>query len=122
MSKNRIARINAGVTNVLGEILRNVKDPRIQNDFVTINSAEVSKDLKWAKVYFGCIEGDPKEIAEGLKSASGFMRRELAERLNLRITPALTFIHDTSAEYGQKIATMLKRIDEEQKEAHGEEE
>lgn len=107
---HRQERVNDSVAKELGEILRNVKDPRVSGAFVTVNAARVTPDLKFAKVYFGTILGDPEEVQEGLERAAGFIRSELAKRLNLRQTPELTFVHDRSAEHGAHIAQVLKEL------------
>jgi len=104
-------RINEGVAKALNEILPSIKDPRVSGSFVTINFADVSKDLKYAKIYFGCISGDPAEIKKGLDNAKGFLRSRLAETLNLRITPQLTFYYDSSAKRGADISRILKSLD-----------
>ena len=101
---HRQERINDSVAHTLNEAIREVKDPRIAGAFVTVNAARVTQDLKYAKVYFGTITGDPAEVQKGMESAAGFLRSVLAKRLNLRQTPELIFIHDTSAEHGAHIA------------------
>ncbi len=111
--KYRQNRINDSVAQTVGEILRRVKDPRVSSGFVTVNAAVVTKDLKFAKVYYGVLAGDPSEVKKGLKSATGFIRRELALRLNLRMTPELTFVYDDSAQNGANIARILRDIREE---------
>lgn len=107
---HRQERVNDSVAKELGEILRNVKDPRVASSFVTVNAARVTPDLKFAKIYFGTITGDPAEVQEGLERAAGFLRSELARRLNLRQTPELTFVYDRSAEHGAHIAQVLKEL------------
>lgn len=107
---HRQERVNDSVAHVLGEIIREVKDPRVSSAFVTVNAARVTPDLKFAKIYFGIIVGDPDEVQKGLESASGFLRTGLAKRLNLRQTPELVFIHDRSAEHGAHIAKVLKDL------------
>ena len=107
---HRQERINDSVAHELGEIIREVKDPRISSAFVTVNAARVTPDLKFAKIYFGIILGDPEEVQKGLESASGFLRSSLARRLNLRQTPELCFIHDKSAQHGAHIAQVLKDL------------
>ena len=109
--KYRENRINDSVARTVGDIFRSVKDPRISSGFVTVNAAVVSKDLKFAKIYYGVLAGDPQEVQKGLKSASGFIRRELALRLNLRITPELTFVADSSITYGAHIASILNNLE-----------
>ena len=111
MAKYRQDKINRSVVEAMAGAIRAVKDPRVRAGIVTVNAADVTADLKFAKIYFGCIGCDPKEVADGLKSASGFLRAYLAKELNLRITPELTFIYDTSAEHGAHISTLLKSLD-----------
>ena len=116
MPKYRRNRINDAVSREICEILRDVKDPRISDSFVTVTGADVTADLKYAKVFYSIIgEADEKELARGLKSAAPFIRRELAARLNLRITPELSFIRDTGTRHGAAIAELLHKISEERK-------
>ncbi len=106
------------MTREMARIIRTVKDPRVSGSLTTITACDVSGDLKFAKVYFTFLdraegeeaEAKRKEIAKGLRSASGYIRRELAMSLNLRVTPELTFLPDTSAEYGASISKILKDI------------
>ncbi len=95
-------------------IQRDVKDPRL--DFVTVSAVKVSKDLRNAIVYVTTHNESTEHIAEvldGLKAASGFIRRELGERVTLRYLPALTFIYDTSLKEAFKIDAILHRIEAE---------
>jgi ribosome-binding factor A len=107
---HRQERINDSVAQTVGEIIRNVKDPGVASAFVTVNAARVTPDLKFAKIYFGTITGDPVEVQKGLERAAGFIRSSLATKLNLRQTPEITFIHDRSAEHGAHIAQVLKEL------------
>ena len=66
---------------------------------------------KYAKIYYSALRGDEKELAKGLKAAAGFIRRELANSLNLRITPELTFLPDSSIAYGAHIAAVLEKLE-----------
>ncbi|MCD7783731.1 MAG: 30S ribosome-binding factor RbfA [Firmicutes bacterium] len=115
MVGKRQGRVNSSVRDELSEIIREVKDPRISGALITISAADVSADLKYAKIFWSSIsdEEGKKEISRGLRSASGFIRRRLAERLNMRITPELTFICDDTIEHGTKIAGILREIDAE---------
>lgn len=113
MPNYRRGRINEEMAKELADILREIKDPRVTDNFVSVTSAEVTPDLKFAKIYFSAITGDKAEIKKGLVSASGFMRRRLAETLNLRITPELSFVPDDSIEYGAHINSLLKKIESE---------
>lgn len=111
MAKYRQNRINDEMQKELMQILRRVKDPRVQDAFVSVTAVDCTADLKYAKIYYSALRGDPKELAKGLKTASGFIRRELAHSLNLRITPELTFIQDTSLTYGAHIASILNNLE-----------
>ena len=88
------AHINDEMLKELADALRGVKDPRVQNAFVCLTGVSVTPDLKYAKVYYSSLRGEPKEVAKGLASSAGYLRREIAHRMNLRITPELTFVFD----------------------------
>ncbi len=109
MAKYRRGRINDAVAEELAVALRDVREPKVQNNFVSITRADVAPDLKFATVYFSCI-GDSAEAAEGLKKCTGMLRHHLAITLNLRITPDLRFVKDGSIEHGAKIAKALEEI------------
>ena len=111
MAKYRRDRINVEMVRELAAILREIKDPRVTDNFVSITAADVTPDLKFAKVYFSAMTGDKREIRHGLMSASGFIRKRLAETLNLRQTPELAFIADDSIEYGAHINELLNKIE-----------
>ena len=83
-------------------------------NFVTITDAEVTNDLSYAKIYFTVLdETKIKETEKALKSASGFIRHELRDRVDIRQIPELKFIYDTSIEYGKRIEEKLKELNEE---------
>lgn len=112
MPNYRRARINDEVARVISDALREVKDPRVRDALITITSCDVSGDLKYAKVYFsayGVGHDEIKEIKKGLYSAAGFLRHALAETINLRITPELSFEYDDAMERGANIAELLKK-------------
>lgn len=109
MAKYRRGRINDEMCKELANAIRLVKDPRVSDAFVSITGAEVSPDLKYAKIFYSALRGDPKETAKGLKSCSGFLRREIAQRMNLRITPELNFCYDESITYGAHISKLLSQ-------------
>ncbi|MBE6601971.1 MAG: 30S ribosome-binding factor RbfA [Ruminococcaceae bacterium] len=111
MAKYRKSRINEEIQKEMTVILRKVKDPRVSDAFISITAADCTADLKYAKIFYSALSGDPKEIAKGLKAANGFIRRELARSLNLRITPELTFLPDSSISYGAHIASILEGLD-----------
>lgn len=113
MPNYRRGRINDEMKKELAVIFRDIKDPRVADNFVSVTSVDVTPDLKFAKVYFSAITGDKKEIKKGLVSASGFIRKRIADTLNLRITPELVFELDDSIEYGSHINSLLKQIERE---------
>ncbi|MBR6052454.1 MAG: 30S ribosome-binding factor RbfA [Clostridia bacterium] len=112
MAKYRQGRINDAVAQELAVALRDVRDPRITSSMVSITRADVTRDLKIAKVYFSSM-GDPAEAKKALTGAAGLFRCRLAAALNLRITPELVFIPDNSIEHGARISELLRQIDAE---------
>ena len=111
MANYRKGRIHDEVQKELAGILREVKDPRVSEAFISITGVEVTGDLKFAKVYYSAMMGDKKEVAKGLKSSAGFIRRMLAQRLNLRMTPELSFYEDSSIAHGAHISKLLNSIE-----------
>jgi len=111
MAKYRLGRINDEMQKELAMILRDVKDPRVSSAFISITAVETTPDLKFAKVFYSALSGDKKEIAKGLKSSAGYIRRQLAQSLNLRMTPELTFAEDHSIEHGAHISKLLEGIE-----------
>ncbi len=110
MAKYRQGRINDEFQKEMAMILREVKDPRVSGAFISVTGTEVTPDLKYAKVYYSSLMGDKKEVKRGLQSSAGFIRGQIAKRMNLRITPEITFVEDTSIEYGAKISKILEGI------------
>lgn len=111
MAKYRKNKIDGAFTEECSQIVREIKDPRVSDVMLTVMASDVSADLKFAKVYYSVYgEYDENELAKGLKSATPFIRSRLAERLNLRITPELTFIRDDGVRYGAEISAILKKI------------
>jgi len=111
MAKYRAGRINDEVRNVVAMAMREVKDPRVSSAFVSVTAADVTPDLKYAKIYYSSLRGEPKEVAQGLRSSAGFIRRQIAQQLNLRITPELTFVEDKSISHGAHISELLHSIE-----------
>lgn len=115
MRKNSIknTRINMEVQRELSEIIRTeIKDPRVSSAMTSIVAVEVTPDLKYCKVYvsvLGSQEAAQAAIA-GLKNAVGYIRRELAHRINLRNTPELTFVLDQSIEYGVHMSQLIDEV------------
>ena len=112
MANNRIERINDDIQRVLAELLRNVKDPRLKQGMLSITDVKTTPDLRYAQVYISALSvSDEKELLKGLKSASGYLRRELGSILNLRYTPELQFKLDKSIEHGVHISRILDSLD-----------
>ena len=111
MANNRIARTNDDIQRVLSELLRRVKDPRVQQGMLSVTRVETTADLRYAKVWISAygVE-DEKEFRRGLKSASGWLRKELARAMTLRYTPELIFELDHSIEYGAHINSLIREL------------
>ena len=112
MANNRLARTNDDIQRVLSELLRNVKDPRVQQGMISVTRVETTGDLRYAKVWLS-VYGlkDEKEFRRGLKSASGWLRKELGSSMSLRYTPELVFELDHSIEYGAHINELISSLD-----------
>jgi ribosome-binding factor A len=114
MRKNSIknVRVNAEVQHELSNIIRNeIKDPRIST-MTSVVAVDVTPDLKFAKAYISVL-GNKEELEEtvkGLKSAEGYIRRQLASSINLRNTPQITFVADSSIEYGVKMSKLIDEV------------
>lgn len=117
MASNRIDRISEEVMKALAEALRNVKDPRVQNGLVSITHCEVTGDLRYAKVYISVFGSDAqaKEVMKGLKSASGWLRREVGHKVQLRYAPELVFHLDSSMTHGAHISHVINELEREGK-------
>ena len=108
---NRMTRVNDEITRELANIIRGeLKDPRI-GVLTSVLRVETTQDLKYCKVFISVLGNDEEKanVMKGLKSASGFIRHLLAERINLRITPELTFKLDDSVEYGIKMSKLIEK-------------
>ena len=104
MPSNRIGRINEEIQRELADQLRRLKDPRVSSGMVSIIRVDTTGDLRYARVYVSALDKSrEKEVLKGLKSASGFLRRELGRALQLRYTPELQFIADDSIQHGAHI-------------------
>lgn len=111
MASNRIGRINEEIQKELSALLTTVKDPRVSKPMLTITHVDTTADLRYSRIFvsaLGC--EDEKELRRGLKSAAGFLRRELGARLNLRYTPELQFTVDDSIAHGAHILDMLHNV------------
>ena len=110
MPSNRIGRINEEIQRELSSLIRAVKDPRVADaGMVSVTAVETTPDLKYAKIYVSALNKDSNaQLLKGLKSASGWLRRELGQALNLRNTPELSFVRDDSIDKGAHILDMLR--------------
>ena len=109
MPSNRIGRINEEIQRELSTLLRTLKDPRLQGGLLTITHVDTTSDLRWCKVYVSALDkSQEKEMLKGLKSAAGYLRRELGAAVQLRYTPQLEFIADDSIQHGPHILQMLR--------------
>ena len=112
MPSNRIGRINEEIQRELSDLLRTVKDPRLQKTMVSVTRVDTTSDLRYAKVFVSVYEKDlSKEVFKGLKAAGGYLRHELAARLSLRYTPELVWEEDHSITYGAQILDILSTLD-----------
>lgn len=112
MASNRINRINDEIQRELADQLRSLKDPRVSG-MVSITRVDTTNDLRYARVYVSALNKDrEQDVLKGLKSASGFLRRELGRALQLRYTPELQFIGDDSIQHGAHILELLRKEEE----------
>ena len=122
MRKNSVknTRINGEVLKELSNIIRSeIKDPRI-NPMTSVVSVEVAPDLKTCKAYISVLgdEQSQKDTITGLKSAEGYIRRELARTVNLRNTPEIKFILDKSIEYGINMSKLIDEVTQKDSDSH----
>ena len=108
MSGYKLDRTNDDIRIMLSELLRSVKDPRVNQGLISITRTDTTGDLRYCKVYLS-VYGlkNEKELKKGLKSASGWLRRELGSKLSLRYTPELIFELDDSIEHGAHINKIM---------------
>ena len=109
--ENRMGRVDEELKKVISNIITyDLKDPNITG-LISVTKVKVSGDLKYAKVYVSMLNAeDNKQVLAALKKSAGFVRTEVAKRVNLRTTPEIIFIFDDSIEYGSKIDTILKEV------------
>ena len=108
MASNRIGRINEEIQRELSSLIRTVKDPRVHG-LVSITAVDTTPDLRYAKIFVSVLDkSDVKEVVKGLKSAAGYLRRELGRALQLRYTPELQFVEDDSIGQGAHILSLLR--------------
>lgn len=114
MAKYRSGRINEEMKKEISNIIQNdIKDPRL-SAMISVTKVDVTKDLRYAKVYVSIFGKDEEkqESLNALKSSSGFIRREIGHRINLRCTPEILIEVDNSIEYGMHIDKLLNSIKE----------
>ena len=112
MASNRIGRINEEIQKALSDSIRNLKDPRVQDTMISITRVEATPDLRYAKIYVSFLEENrAQEALKGLKSAGGYLRRELGQALKLRYTPELVWELDDSITYGAKMLALINGLE-----------
>ena len=112
MASNRIGRINEEIQKELASLIRNLKDPRVQDTMISITHVETTPDLRYAKIYVSFLQEDrAADALKGLKSAGGYLRRELGHALNLRYTPELNWALDDSITYGAKMMKLINSLE-----------
>ena len=112
MSSEKIGRTNDDIQRVLSTLLRDVKDPRVQQGMISVTRVDTTGDLRYSKVWLSVMGlRDEREFKKGLKSASGWLRRELGNSMSLRYTPELIFELDHSIEYGAHISQVISSLD-----------
>ena len=111
MSQQRISHINEEIQKELSAKIRTLKDPRVQDAMISITSVDTTGDLRYAKVYVSVLQKErAREVLKGLKSAGGFLRREIGQKLQLRYTPELVFVEDDSITKGAKMYELLSAL------------
>ena len=111
MASNRILLINEEIQKELSALLRTVKDPRVQDVMISITRVETTPDLRYTKVYVSFLQEERvKDAMAGLKSAGGYLRRELGRALNLRYTPELVWALDDSITYGAHMLELIHSL------------
>ena len=112
MASNRIGRINEEIQRELSALIRTLKDPRVSaTGMVSITRVDTTGDLRYSRIYVSALDkSQEKDILKGLKSASGYLRRELGAALRLRYTPELQFIADDSIQYGAHILGLIHEV------------
>lgn len=112
MASQRLTRINEEMRKEISEIIRTeIKDPAVQDAMISVISVDTTNDLKTAKVYISVLQDNKKqEVLAGLKKAQGYIRREVAHRINLRNTPELLFKLDESIERGIEMSKLISDV------------
>ena len=113
MASNRIGRINEEIQRQISADIRRLKDPRVSGSgMVSVTRVDTTGDLRYAKIYVSVLDkSQEKDVLKGLKSAGGFLRRELGSALGLRYTPELIFEADDSIAYGAHILEVMHDVE-----------
>ena len=112
MASNRINRINEEIQKALSDLLRNVKDPRVSGTMISITRVETTPDLRYTKIYVSFLQEDrAKDALAGLKSAAGYLRRQLGQNLQLRYAPQIVWEQDESIIYGAKMLKLINSLE-----------
>ena len=112
MSSNRILLINEEIQKELSALLRTVKDPRVQDVMISITRVETTPDLRYTKVYVSFLQEDKaKDAMAGLKSAAGYLRRQLGGNLRLRYSPEIVWERDDSITYGAHMLELINSLE-----------
>ncbi|MEA4942230.1 MAG: 30S ribosome-binding factor RbfA [Oscillibacter sp.] len=124
MASNRIGRINEEIQRELAAQIRSLKDPRVSGTgMVSVTRVNTTPDLRYAQVFISVLDkAQEKDVLKGLKSAAGFLRRELGAALRLRYTPELQFVADDSIEHGAHILELLRDVERKDAQRGGQEE
>jgi len=111
MATNKLQRINEDISRTLSALLREVKDPRVQQGMISIVAVDTTSDLKFAKIHLSVMGlEDEKRLMKGLQSTAGYLRRELGRVLDIRHTPELIFKLDKSMEHGAHVSKILQSL------------
>ena len=112
MPSNKLARTNDDIQLVMSKLLREIKDPRVNRGMISVTRVETTGDMRYSKIWLSVMGmQNEKDFKKGLKSASGWLRRELGNSLKLRNTPELSFEIDHSIEYGAHINELINSLD-----------
>ena len=112
MSSNRLNRINEEIQKELSALLRTVKDPRVQDTMISITRVETTPDLRYTKVYVSFLQEERvKDAMAGLKSAAGYLRRQLGHNLQLRYSPEIVWSEDDSITYGARMLKLINSLE-----------
>ena len=111
MASNRINRINEEMQKSIAGKLRSVKDPRVAGTMISVTRVETTPDLRYTKVYVSFLQEEKvKDAMAGLKSAGGYLRRQLGSNLQLRYAPEIVWSLDDSITYGARMLGLINSL------------